>query len=61
MLVLLHAHLINDMLRPLLVNDGRLPLDVLLGLLLHVLVGLDVVCEPLVLVSHLDEKLLYLS
>ena len=61
MLVLLHAHLINDMLRALLVNDGRLPLDVLLRLLLHVLVGLDVVGEPLVLVSHLDEELLYLA
>ena len=61
MLVLLHAHLINDMLRPLLVDDGCLSLDVLLRLLLHVLVGLDVVGEPLVLVSHLDEELLDLS
>ena len=61
MLVLLHAHLINDVLRPLLVDDGRLPLDVLLRLLLHVLVRLDVVGEPLVLVSHLDEELLDLA
>ncbi len=62
LLVLLHTNLIDYMLRSLLIDDRGLPLDVLiLRRLLHVLVRLDVICKPLVFVSHLDEEFFNLS